>query len=363
MATVKLIDVCKIHEQQKVLENINLTIEQGEFIVIIGPSGCGKSSLLRLIAGLDHLSSGQILLNNECVNALSAAKRNIAMVFQNYALYPHMTVFNNMAYGLKIRGLTSREIETKVHHTADMLHLTDYLHRKPYTLSGGQKQRVAMGRAIVRSPAAFLFDEPLSNLDTKLRNEMRHEIRKIHQQLGTTCIYVTHDQTEAMTMASRLVVLNAGKIEQIGTPRELYQQPNSLFVASFTGHFPMNLIPAKVVSPQKISLLDSLEVLIPDQMRVEHQQPLYIGVRPEHLRLVSKTTANSLRLNLDFIDDMGADKLLHTKTRCGRLRLIIRALSDEIIPLEDLAVEIDYSKVNIFDQRTGLRLGGWHGST
>lgn len=210
-------------------------------MVIVGPSGCGKTTLLRLIAGLEEISSGSILINNQCVNKIPAAKRDMAMVFQNYALYPHMTVFENMAYGLKMRRYKKEDIKNRVNAAAQMLRLTPYLERKPQALSGGQKQRVAMGRAIVRSPAVFLFDEPLSNLDANLRTEMRHEIRRLHQQLNTTSLYVTHDQTEAMTMAERVIVLNQGIVEQIGTPQELYQSPATLFVAGFTGQYPLNV--------------------------------------------------------------------------------------------------------------------------
>lgn len=210
-------------------------------MVIVGPSGCGKTTLLRLIAGLEEISSGSILINNQCVNKIPAAKRDMAMVFQNYALYPPMTVFENMAYGLKMRRYKKEDIKNRVNAAAQMLRLTPYLERKPQALSGGQKQRVAMGRAIVRSPAVFLFDEPLSNLDANLRTEMRHEIRRLHQQLNTTSLYVTHDQTEAMTMAERVIVLNQGIVEQIGTPQELYQSPATLFVAGFTGQYPLNV--------------------------------------------------------------------------------------------------------------------------
>lgn len=219
MATVSLIEVSKNVGPTTILNNINVSIKKGEFMVIVGPSGCGKTTLLRLIAGLDDISSGSILINNQCVNEIPAAKRDMAMVFQNYALYPHMTVFENMAYGLKMRRFKKEDIKQRVHEAAQLLQLTPYLERKPQALSGGQKQRVSMGRAMVRSPAVFLFDEPLSNLDAKLRTEMRHEIRRLHQQLNTTSLYVTHDQTEAMTMAERVMVLNQGLVEQIGTPR------------------------------------------------------------------------------------------------------------------------------------------------
>ena len=226
---------------QLILDKINLSIDKGEFVAVVGPSGCGKSTLLRLVAGLDLVSSGSILINNQCVNKIPAAQRDMAMVFQNYALYPHMTVFDNMAYGITMRGMKAAFIRQKVEEVANLLQLTDYLQRKPQALSGGQRQRVAMGRAIVRSPAVFLFDEPLSNLDAKLRAEMRYEIKKLHQQLNTTCLYVTHDQTEAMTMASRVLVLNKGRVEQVGSPQK-YINNRLLFVAGFTVIIQLQLI-------------------------------------------------------------------------------------------------------------------------
>ena len=242
MAAVDLIDVNKQIGQQNILQQIDLAIETGEFIVVVGPSGCGKSTLLRLVAGLEELTSGQILINRQSVNKTPPAQRDIAMVFQNYALYPHMSVYQNMAYGLRMRRYAPADIDSKVKHAAEMLRLTPYLERKPAALSGGQRQRVAMGRAMVRQPALFLFDEPLSNLDAKLRNEMRYEIKKLHQKLQTTSLYVTHDQTEAMTMADRVAILNQGKIEQIDRPQVIYDKPATAFVAGFTGPYPINFI-------------------------------------------------------------------------------------------------------------------------
>ncbi|KTC69416.1 sn-glycerol-3-phosphate transport, ATP binding protein [Legionella birminghamensis] len=363
MATVKLLEVSKYYDKQQILDNVSLNIEQGEFVAVIGPSGCGKSTLLRLVAGLEVISSGKILFDEKCVNDIAPSKRDIAMVFQNYALYPHMTCFENMAYGLKIRGMPAKSIKQKVQEVAEMLQISTCLHRKPQALSGGQRQRVAMGRAIVRSPAVFLFDEPLSNLDTKLRNEMRYEIRKIHQRLATTSIYVTHDQTEAMTMASKVVVLNQGKIEQIGSPQDLYQQPQSLFVAGFTGHYPMNLIPAR---------LNSGSNLISSELGFEIQAPgstsrlaseVVIGIRPEHLRINTRAGSPAIRVKIEYIDDLGADKLIHAQSLCGTTQFAIRASADQLIGDGLLDIELNITKANLFDSKTGLRMGGWHEST
>lgn len=363
MATVKLVEVSKYHGQQLILEKISLSIDKGEFVAVVGLSGCGKSTLLRLVAGLDIVSSGNILINNQCVNTIPAAKRDMAMVFQSYALYPHMTVYDNMAYGLKMRGMKKKEIATKVHDVASMLHLTDFLTRKPQALSGGQRQRVAMGRAIVRSPAVFLFDEPLSNLDAKLRSEMRQEIRKLHQQLNTTSLYVTHDQTEAMTMASRILVLNKGKIEQIGTPQILYQQPASLFVAGFTGHYPINFLTARIdLSRKKVVTEIGIELPLPTLTEaVACGEEVILAIRPEHFRVASREGQATLLVQIESIDDMGADKLIRVQTHSGQMGFSVRAPADVAISDNQLRLELEVNKANLFNKRNGLRLGGWHG--
>ncbi|MDI9819283.1 MULTISPECIES: ABC transporter ATP-binding protein [unclassified Legionella] len=363
MATVKLVDVSKCYAQELILDKVNLNIENGEFVAVVGPSGCGKSTLLRLVAGLDSVSSGDILINDQNVNKIPPAKRDMAMVFQNYALYPHMSVFDNMAYGLKMRGLSTKLIRQKVNDVASMLHLSDYLQRKPKVLSGGQRQRVAMGRAIVRSPAVFLFDEPLSNLDAKLRTEMRHEIKKLHQQLNTTCLYVTHDQTEAMTMASKVLVLNKGRVEQIGSPQVLYSKPASVFVAGFTGHYPVNFLPAKVdLVNKKIVTQLGIELPLPALMQpVSCGTEVIIGIRPEHVSVAEKKQQGVIPVRIEFIDDMGADKLLQVISRCGKARFAVRTSADTQIVEHQLALELDINKANLFHQKTGLRLGGWHG--
>lgn len=362
MATVDLINVGKQYANQIILEHININVEKGEFVVVVGPSGCGKSTLLRLVAGLDTLSGGKILINNQCVNTIPAAKRDMAMVFQNYALYPHMTVFQNIAYSLKMRKLKTSVIEEQVKKVAGLLQLETLMQRKPRELSGGQCQRVAMGRAIVRSPAVFLFDEPLSNLDAKLRTEMRHEIKKLHQQLNTTCLYVTHDQTEAMTMGSRVLVLNKGRMEQIGTPQNLYQKPASLFVAGFTGHYPINFLVAQtdkrshcVVSELGISfpLPSLLQPLLADKK-------VMIAIRPENLQLTNLHSPGSVPIIIKFIDEMGADRLIYAQSDCGRTSFVIRTTHDQVIAQEKAAVKFIINKANLFDYHTEQRIGGWH---
>lgn len=365
MATVNIVDVSKRYGQQLILDRVNLSIEKGEFVAVVGPSGCGKSTLLRLVAGLDEMSSGQILINGKCVNEIHPSRRDMAMVFQSYALYPHMSVYDNMAYGLKMRGMKSHDIKMRVDEVASMLKLADYLQRKPQELSGGQRQRVAMGRAIVRSPAVFLFDEPLSNLDANLRAEMRHEIKKLHQQLNTTCLYVTHDQVEAMTMASRVVVLNHGQIEQIGSPQTLYQKPASMFVAEFIGQYPINFIPAKIDTAQGTVVTETgIEFpLPPTNAPVTDHDEVVLGVRPEHLVLTPRGKPGSIPVNIEFIDDMGADKLVQMRSVCETHRFSIRTSADIQVNDSEAGMELIFNKINLFHKKTGLRLGGWHGET
>jgi sn-glycerol 3-phosphate transport system ATP-binding protein len=363
MSTVNLLDVCKIQGSQTILSHLNLKIDKGEFIVVVGPSGCGKSTLLRLISGLDSLSSGKILINNQCVNTIPPAERDIAMVFQHFALYPHMTVYENMAYGLKMRGMKKPFIQERVHAVAQVLELQEYLLRKPAALSGGQKQRVAMGRAMVRSPSLFLFDEPLSSLDAKLRTSMRYEIKKLHQELNSTCLYVTHDQIEAMTLATRVVVLKGGVIEQVGTPKMLYQEPDSLFVASFLGHYPVNLLAAKIdLSQSKILTELGLEFPLPNlKTQINSEQEVTIAIRPEHLNICPNITTSEIVLRVRFIDDLGADKLVYLSSECERLRFTVRTVELNVDIGHSVGLEWISKKGSIFDKTTGLRLGGWNG--
>lgn len=361
MARVDIVHVQKEFGREVILDDIDLQIEKGEFLAIVGPSGCGKSTLLRLISGLDAPSQGKILINGQCVDEIPPSQRDIAMVFQSYALYPHMTVFENMAYALKMRKMDKIEIKKRVADAAKMLQLTEYLNRLPRDLSGGQRQRVAIGRALVRKPAVFLFDEPLSNLDVRLRTEMRFEIKKLHQELKTTCIYVTHDQTEAMTMASRILILNQGKIEQIGPPMEIYQRPASVFVAGFMAQEPMNLLPARwEASSQRIITEIGLELPMHSMPSLQNDfQELLVGIRPEHLLLTSRDSPEGLPVVLQCIDNMGMDKLIYVQSSCGRSSFAIRTTEDLNPVNRELGLKIMPHKAHLFDKNTGYRLGGW----
>jgi sn-glycerol 3-phosphate transport system ATP-binding protein len=302
MATVSLLDVKKSFGPTDVIHGITTNIADGEFIVIVGPSGCGKSTLLRMVAGLESVSAGEVQIGGERANDKEPMDRDIAMVFQNYALYPHMSVRQNMGYGLKIAKLPKDEINAKVVEAAKLLQLEALLDRKPKQLSGGQRQRVAMGRAIVRQPAVFLFDEPLSNLDAKLRVQMRLEIKELQSKLGITSLYVTHDQVEAMTMADRMIVMNAGVAEQIGTPLEVYETPRTLFAAQFIGSPSMNIIDARVKGGQ---------IILGDQPVAEavgSDGPVKLGVRPEHLVF---DEGGPISLNIKMAEPLGANTLLH----------------------------------------------------
>ena len=294
MSEVKLDGITKTYGGLQVLHGIDLTIHPGEFVVFVGPSGCGKSTLLRMIAGLEHITGGTVSIGGRVVNDLSAPQRGIAMVFQSYALYPHMTVRQNMGFGLEMAKRPKAEIAEKVQRAADILQLGPYLDRMPKALSGGQRQRVAIGRAIVREPQVFLFDEPLSNLDAALRGQTRIEIARLHAALGATMIYVTHDQTEAMTLADRIVVLNAGRIEQVGTPLDLYRRPVNAFVAGFIGAQTMNLMPVAG---------RSLPVALPGAAQT-------IGIRPEHLTRVAEADAH-LSGRIEVVEEFGEFSLLH----------------------------------------------------
>jgi len=354
MAQVELNGVRKTYPNGfQAIHGINVDIADGEFIVLVGPSGCGKSTLLRMVAGLETITEGEIRIGGRVVNNLEPADRDIAMVFQNYALYPHMTVFNNMAYGLRNRGVAKNEIARRVQKAAKILELTeDQLGRKPRQLSGGQRQRVAMGRALVREPAAFLFDEPLSNLDAKLRVQMRLEIKRLQRRLGTTSIYVTHDQVEAMTMADRLVVMNEGRAEQVGTPMEVYERPVTVFVAGFIGSPAMNFLEAKVEGGKLLvngaSGLD-LPVDIADGS-------VTAGIRPEHLT-VSNGGSTAFRMTAEAVEPLGADTLVHGALDDGQ-RLTVR-LSGTSSVREGGLIQLALAAANLhlFDTVDGQRLG------
>ena len=312
MARVKLKDVFKSFGNNEVIHGINCDIDDGEFIVLLGPSGCGKSTVLRMIAGLETVTSGEIYVGDTMVNQIEPAERDIAMVFQNYALYPHMSVFKNMAYGLKIRRMATSEIEDRVHRAAEILELTEYLDRKPRQLSGGQRQRVAMGRCIVREPKVFLFDEPLSNLDAKLRVQMRLELRNLHNKLRVTSIYVTHDQVEAMTLGDRLVVINDGNAEQIGSPLEVYEKPATVFVAGFIGSPAMNLFQVELSEDGSLALLPGGKSLkLPGAGCPGYRgKRVMLGLRPEHFSLASQENS-PLEISVNHVETLGADTLIH----------------------------------------------------
>ena len=326
MATLELIDVRKRYGVQQVVHGVSATIERGEFVVVVGPSGCGKSTLLRMVAGLEEISDGEIRIGGRRVNDVEPRDRDIAMVFQNYALYPHMSVQENMAYGLKIRGMPRDEIARRVQEAARILDLAPLLERKPRQLSGGQRQRVAMGRAIVRQPQVFLFDEPLSNLDAKLRVQMRLELQKLHRRLGVTSLYVTHDQVEAMTLGSRIIVMNGGRAEQIGTPAEVYHRPATLFVAGFIGSPPMNLLAGTVCSDgATLSLgtdaggVDGPLVRLPAPVPSLAGRAVVLGLRPEQLHAGGESL---LQVDVEMVESLGADHLIHA--RAGGQDLIVR---------------------------------------
>ncbi|KXS37718.1 sn-glycerol-3-phosphate import ATP-binding protein UgpC [Modicisalibacter sp. 'Wilcox'] len=327
MATLQLSALQKRYANGFVaLHGVDLAVEDGELIVIVGPSGCGKSTLLRTLAGLESITSGELTINERRVNELEPAERDIAMVFQNYALYPHMSVFDNMAYGLKNRGVPKDDIRRRVNATAELLDLGALLDRRPRQLSGGQRQRVAMGRAIVREPQVFLFDEPLSNLDAKLRVQMRLEIRRLQKRLKVTSVYVTHDQTEAMTLADRLVVMNAGRVEQCGTPMALYERPATRFVAGFIGSPAMNFLPV-TVHGERLRLPDGGELALATGL--ESGSELTLGVRPEHLVALDEGDATTdagavIRATVEMIEPLGADTLAYARMEGLDELLVVR---------------------------------------
>ncbi|MFE3839083.1 sn-glycerol-3-phosphate import ATP-binding protein UgpC [Pseudogemmobacter sonorensis] len=347
MASITITDVSKTYPGASTpsVADIGLQIRDGEFIVLVGPSGCGKSTLLRMVAGLEDITGGEVRIGERVVNSVDPADRDIAMVFQNYALYPHMTVRENMAYGLKNRRTPKAEIESRVAEAARMLELGPYLDRKPRALSGGQRQRVAMGRAVVRQPAAFLFDEPLSNLDAKLRVTMRGEIRRLQKRLGTTSLYVTHDQLEAMTLADRLVVLNGGRIEQVGAPLEVYHNPASTFVASFIGSPAMNLLDARIEGG-RIGLGST--VLEPGQLSGPGG-PVTLGIRAEDLI----PAATGLPFRTDLVEELGAQRLVHGHIDGQPLVLTL----DAAAPLHDeMRLSVSPTKLHLFDTVSGKRI-------
>jgi len=349
MSFLDLKNVTKIYPNgTKAVHETSLSIEEGEFMVFVGPSGCGKSTLLRMVAGLEDITEGEIILDGNLINEVDPSERDIAMVFQNYALYPHMNVYNNLAYGLKNRGIDKKDIEQKVNEAAKLLQISDYLERKPSMLSGGQRQRVAMGRAIVRNPKIFLFDEPLSNLDAKLRIQMRLEIKKLQQKVGVTSIFVTHDQTEAMTLADKLAVINNGVIEQLATPIEIYNNPKSLFVAGFIGSPQMNFIDGEL----KDNTL-SAEGFEIKNVKSDFNGDITLGIRPEHL---SQSDNGLINLNVDLVEQLGSDNLVYGQLK-DKKDFCYRCPGNLTIKKGDkISLNIDNENYFIFDKSSGKRV-------
>jgi multiple sugar transport system ATP-binding protein len=341
MAFLSLHNIEKYFDAHHAIKGINLDIKQGEFIVFVGPSGCGKSTLLRLIAGLEPVHAGSITLDGKDITGLPSSKRDLAMVFQSYALYPHMTVFENMSFALKLAGVDKAVIREKVNKAASILNLTEYLERTPKALSGGQRQRVAIGRAIVRAPKVFLFDEPLSNLDAALRGQTRIEIARLHRELGATTIYVTHDQVEAMTLADRVVVLRDGNIEQVGTPLELYDRPANQFVAQFIGTPSMNVLP--------ISGLPIFGSLLAPQDRLTLPDGGFIGIRPEYVELGS-TAVDSYPATVDMVEALGAETLIYSTMENG-LQVVARRNERTVLHAGDrIRLLLNPQHMHIFDR-------------
>ncbi len=365
MADVALRNVVKRYDDVEAVRGVSLNIPDKEFVVLVGPSGCGKSTTLRMIAGLEEISAGDILIGGDVVNDVPPRDRDIAMVFQNYALYPHMTVFENMSFGLKLRRTPKAEIRARVERAAQILGITELLERRPKQLSGGQRQRVAMGRAIVRNPKVFLFDEPLSNLDAKLRVQMRTEIKRVHQKVRTTTVYVTHDQVEAMTLADRVVVMNDGRIEQVGTPHELYHSPKTHFVAGFIGSPAMNFLPCRLDrngAGLVLNLADGLSFPVPGGLTGRYGaaagKPMIFGLRPEHItepRGGAPGEKSEFTVKLDVVEPMGMETLVFFRVNgtevCGRVEPTSAAG-----PGEPMRLRANLNHMHLIDPATNLAL-------
>ena len=351
MASLKISKATKKYDKVQVIHGIDLEIEDGEFCVFVGPSGCGKSTLLRMISGLEEVTTGQIHIGDKDVTSMHPADRGIAMVFQSYALYPHMTVRENMGFGLKMTKVPTDEINKKVNDAASILHLEDYMDRKPKTLSGGQRQRVAIGRSIVRGPEVFLFDEPLSNLDAELRVEMRVEISRLHRELGTTIVYVTHDQVEAMTLADKIVVLKEGLIQQVGRPLELYEDPQNIFVAGFIGSPTINFLKGSIVDSKLIIPdLESSKIKVSKAISSSMSE-LIVGLRPQHLKLIKTGD-----LEVEFTEALGDISYVYLKTSSGE-RVVVES-REEKLPLtgSKVGIEANTTSALFFDPKTELRI-------
>ena len=348
MSFLELQNITKVYPNgTKAVNETSLNIEKGEFVVFVGPSGCGKSTLLRMIAGLEDITAGEIALDGTIINEIDPSERDVAMVFQNYALYPHMTVYNNMAYGLKNRGISKQEIEDKVNEVAKLLEIDPYLSRKPSMLSGGQRQRVAMGRAIVRNPKIFLFDEPLSNLDAKLRNQMRLEIKKLQRQMGVTSIFVTHDQTEAMTLGDRIVVINNGIVEQVGTPKDIYSKPNTKFVAEFIGSPQMNIFNCNV--DNGIVKIDNNSINLDRSINLDDAS---VGIRPDDIQI---SDSGSISCKANLVEYLGSDMIIYSSLGDQEFSCKLSSKID-VKAGDEFKFDIQPSLVHIFDNSSGKRL-------
>ena len=362
MSGVQLKGIVKTYGAVEVVHGIDLDVAEKEFVVLVGPSGCGKSTTLRMIAGLEEISGGELTIDGRIMNRTAPKDRDVAMVFQNYALYPHLNVADNIAFGLKIRKESKQHIASAVKEVSGILGLTDYLERRPADLSGGQRQRVAMGRAIVRRPKVFLFDEPLSNLDAKLRTQMRAEIKRLHKRLGVTSIYVTHDQVEAMTLADKIVVMHDGRIEQIGTPMELFLNPANAFVAGFLGAPPMNQIKATIAAGDTgpVAMFGDQTLALAPLADLQNAvgREVIVGVRPEYAAIVTENQPGAVRCGLELVETLGSEALLHMTL--GDAPFVIRTETlgnlDRLNAVNGFTVAPELIK--IFDGKTGLALSG-----
>lgn len=362
MAGVTLTNIVKRYGAVEVVHGINLDVQEKEFVVLVGPSGCGKSTTLRMIAGLEEISDGGLTIDGRVMNRVAPKDRDVAMVFQNYALYPHLNVADNIAFGLRIRREKKADIDASIKEVAGILGLTDYLDRKPSDLSGGQRQRVAMGRAIVRRPKVFLFDEPLSNLDAKLRTQMRAEIKRLHKRLGVTSIYVTHDQVEAMTLADRIVVMHDGRIEQVGTPMELFLNPVNTFVASFLGSPPMNMIDAVLTSGEHGPIASfagqTLQLAPLPSLQNREGEKVVIGVRPEYVTPSLADTPDQIAVEVDLVETLGSEALLHSLLD-GKPFVMKAETMGSVASLDAVTgFTIDPSLVRVFEADTGRAFPG-----
>ncbi|APO79085.1 sn-glycerol-3-phosphate ABC transporter ATP-binding protein UgpC 4 (plasmid) [Rhizobium etli 8C-3] len=354
MADIDIRAVHKSYGKIQTLHGVDLSFASGEFVVILGPSGCGKSTLLRMIAGLEEITAGEIAINGRIVNRLEPRERGCAMVFQNYALYPHMTVAQNIGYALKVAGVSKAERQTRIEETAKIVGLCEYLARKPAALSGGQRQRVAMARAIVREPQVFLFDEPLSNLDAKLRVSMRAEIRKLHQRLSATSIFVTHDQIEAMTLADKLVVMNKGHVEQVGRPLDIYHRPASIFVASFIGSPAMNLVNTRVEVETASVRVGGVQVPIDPALAASLRgRDVTIGIRPEQCAV--SLDGSGVRATIDFVEELGSGRVAHAEIDGEPFAAVIGDHMS-LRPGDRVGLELPPSHLHVFDRDSGRRI-------